>query len=153
MPETGNQSLARYLRQTIFSGLGEAGQRRLLAARVAIIGCGATGTVIANHLARAGVGYLRIVDRDYIELNNLQRQLLFDEEDMRQGLPKAAAAAIKLRRINSEIEIEAVVTDVNPGNVVQLVPSSATSLNWRVPSDTCTVTGVGPMSCPSTTTR
>ena len=121
MQQTQNQSLARYLRQTIFSGLGEAGQRRLLAARVAIIGCGATGTVIANHLARAGVGHLRLVDRDYIELNNLQRQLLFDEEDMRLGLPKAVAAAAKLRRINSEIEIEAVVADVNPGNVVQLV--------------------------------
>ncbi|WP_423223998.1 ThiF family adenylyltransferase [Candidatus Amarolinea aalborgensis] len=121
MQETTNHSLARYVRQTIFSGLGEAGQRRLLAARVVIIGCGATGTVMANHLARAGVGHLRVVDRDYIELNNLQRQLLFDEEDMRQGLPKAAAAAAKLRRINSEIEIEAVVADVNPGNVVQLV--------------------------------
>lgn len=121
MPERDNQSLARYVRQTIFSSLGEAGQRRLLDSRVAIIGCGATGTVIANHLTRAGVGFLRIVDRDYIELNNLQRQLLFDEEDMRQGLPKAAAAAIKLRRINSEIEIEAVVTDVNPGNVLSLV--------------------------------
>jgi len=121
MQETTNHSLARYVRQTIFSGLGEAGQRRLLAARVVIIGCGATGTVMANHLARAGVGHLRVVDRDYIELNNLQRQLLFDEEDMRQGLPKAVAAAAKLRRINSEIEIEAVVADVNPGNVVQLV--------------------------------
>ena len=121
MQETTNHSLVRYLRQTIFSGLGEAGQRRLLAARVVIIGCGATGTVIANHLARAGVGHLRVVDRDYIELNNLQRQLLFDEEDMRQGLPKAVAAAAKLRRINSEIEIEALVADVNPGNVVQLV--------------------------------
>mgnify|MGYP003380655040 CR=1 FL=1 len=73
MQETTNHSLARYVRQTIFSGLGEAGQRRLLAARVVIIGCGATGTVMANHLARAGVGHLRVVDRDYIELNNLQR--------------------------------------------------------------------------------
>ena len=121
MQERTNQTLARYGRQIIFPSLGEAGQRRLLAARVVIIGCGATGTVIANHLARAGIGYLRLVDRDYIELNNLQRQLLFDEDDIRQGLPKAAAAASKLRRINTEIEIAAVVTDVNPGNVLPLI--------------------------------
>lgn len=121
MQERTNQALARYGRQIIFASLGEAGQRRLLAARVVIIGCGATGAVIANHLARAGIGYLRLVDRDYIELNNLQRQLLFDEDDIRQGLPKAAAAANKLRRINAEIEIAAVVTDVNPGNVLPLI--------------------------------
>lgn len=121
MQERTNQALARYGRQIIFASLGEAGQRRLLAARVVIIGCGATGTVIANHLARAGIGYLRLVDRDYIELNNLQRQLLFDEDDIRQGLPKAVAAANKLRRINAEIEIAAVVTDVNPGNVLPLI--------------------------------
>ena len=80
---------SRYIRQTIFSGIGSAGQQKLLAARVAIIGCGATGTVIANHLARAGVGYLTVVDRDFIELNNLQRQLLFDEQDLAENLPKA----------------------------------------------------------------
>lgn len=121
MQTTGDARLARYLRQTILGGFGAEGQRRLLAARVVIIGCGATGSVIANHLARAGVGALRIVDRDYIELNNLQRQLLFDEEDIRQGLPKAIAAANKLQRINSEIVVEATVADVNPGNVTALI--------------------------------
>ncbi|MCP4358273.1 MAG: hypothetical protein GY796_09690, partial [Chloroflexi bacterium] len=75
-------NLSRYLRQTIFPGIAEEGQKKLLAARVVIIGCGATGTVIANHLARAGVGHLTIVDRDFIELSNLQRQLLFDEQDL-----------------------------------------------------------------------
>ena len=75
-------NLSRYARQIIYPGLGEAGQRRLLASTVVIVGCGATGTVIANHLARAGVGHLRIVDRDFIELNNLQRQVLFDENDI-----------------------------------------------------------------------
>ncbi len=92
-----------------------------MASRVVLVGCGATGTVIANHLVRAGIGYLRIVDRDYIELNNLQRQLLFDEDDIEAGLPKAVAAAQKLRRINSTIEVEPVVVDVDAGNVVQLV--------------------------------
>ena len=106
--------LARYARQTIFRELGEAGQRKLLAATVVVIGCGATGTVIANHLARSGVGHLRIVDRDFIELNNLQRQLLFDEQDIADRLPKAEAARRKLARINSEITVEGIVADVNP---------------------------------------
>lgn len=114
-------NLTRYQRQMIFSGLGEAGQRRLLASSVAIIGCGATGTVLANHLARAGVGRLRLVDRDYIELNNLQRQLLYDEADLAAGLPKAVAAARRLRAINSEIAIEEVVADFNPGNALDLL--------------------------------
>lgn len=111
----------RYIRQTIFASLGEAGQQRLLAARVVLVGCGATGTVIANHLVRAGVGGLRIVDRDYIELNNLQRQLLFDEDDIEAGLPKAVAAANKLRRINSTVAVVPVVADIHAGNIVQLV--------------------------------
>ncbi len=115
------RELSRYQRQMLFPALGEAGQRRLLAARVAIIGCGATGSVIANHLARAGVGYLRLVDRDFVELNNLHRQLLFDEDDVAEALPKAVAAARKLRRINSQITIEDVVADVNPGNVLGLI--------------------------------
>ncbi len=111
----------RYARQTIFAPLGTAGQERLLSARVVLVGCGATGTVIANHLVRAGVGFLRIIDRDYVELNNLPRQLLFDEDDIEEGLPKAAAAVRKLRRINSSIEIVGEVTDVHAGSVVQLV--------------------------------
>lgn len=114
-------SLARYARQIIFGGIGEEGQRALLAARVTIIGVGATGSVLANHLARAGVGFLRLVDRDFIELNNLQRQLLYDEDDIAAMLPKATAAARKLRRINSSIHIEEIVTDVTPANIAGLV--------------------------------
>jgi molybdopterin-synthase adenylyltransferase len=113
--------LARYLRQTIFPGIGQEGQQKLLAARVTIVGCGATGTVLANHLARAGVGHLTIIDRDFIELNNLQRQLLFDEQDLAENLPKAAAAERKLRAINSEIEVQGVVSDVNAENIEALI--------------------------------
>lgn len=113
--------LARYARQTIFPGIGEDGQRRLLDARVTIVGVGATGSVLANHLARAGAGHLRIVDRDFVELNNLQRQMLYDEDDLAQMLPKAVAAARKLRRINSTIEIEDIVADVNATNIVNLI--------------------------------
>ncbi len=115
------RELSRYSRQILFPALGEAGQRRLLRSRVAVIGCGATGSVIANLLARAGVGYLRVVDRDFVELNNLHRQILFDEEDAAEALPKAVATARKLRRINSQITVEDVVTDVNPGNVSGLI--------------------------------
>lgn len=112
---------ARYLRQTIFPGIGVAGQQKLLAARVVVIGCGATGTVIANHLARAGVGHLTVVDRDFIELNNLQRQLLFDEHDLAENMPKAVAAERKLRAINSDIEVRGLVTDVNAENIEALI--------------------------------
>ncbi|MDM8529551.1 ThiF family adenylyltransferase [Anaerolineales bacterium HSG25] len=113
--------MSRYLRQTLFPGIGKTGQQKLLSAQVVIIGCGATGTVIANHLARAGIGQLTIVDRDFIELNNLQRQLLFDEQDLADMLPKAIAAARKLRRINSEITVEGIVTDVNTENIETLI--------------------------------
>jgi adenylyltransferase/sulfurtransferase len=105
----------------IFPGVGEAGQRALLQARVTIVGLGATGSVLANHLTRAGVGFLRLIDRDFIELNNLQRQLLYDEEDIAALLPKAVAAARKLRRINSSITIEEIVTDVTPANIAGFV--------------------------------
>src|SRR5437868_9271444 len=101
--------LARYARQIRFAPLGEEGQRRLAAGRALVCGCGALGSVIANTLARSGVGYLRIVDRDFLELNNLQRQVLFDESDVAAGLPKAIAAAAKLRAINSQITIEPLV--------------------------------------------
>lgn len=113
--------LKRYVRQTIFAGMGEAGQRKLLAAHVVVAGCGATGTNIANHLARAGVGHLTVIDRDFIELNNLQRQLLFDEQDLADNLPKAVAAERKLRTINSEIEVEGLVADINAENVEELI--------------------------------
>ncbi|MEA3337029.1 MAG: ThiF family adenylyltransferase [Chloroflexota bacterium] len=116
-----SQDLSRYVRQTIFPELGETGQRKLLESTVVLLGCGATGTVIANHLVRSGIGRLRIIDRDFIELNNLQRQLLFDEQDIAMRLPKAEAARRKLAAVNSDIEIEGIVADVNPDNVVSLL--------------------------------
>ncbi len=112
--------LARYSRQMLFEPIGEEGQRRLLEARVTLIGCGALGTVLANTLARAGIGFMRIVDRDFIELNNLQRQVLFNEDDIAANLPKAEAARRKIQRINSSIDVEAVVTDVNHRNIEKL---------------------------------
>jgi molybdopterin-synthase adenylyltransferase len=113
-------NLDRYVRQMRFAPLGEAGQRRLGAARVLVCGCGALGSMIAALLARAGVGKLRIVDRDFLELNNLQRQMLYDEADVAAALPKAIAAANQLRKINSSIEIEPVVADVTAANVLAL---------------------------------
>jgi molybdopterin/thiamine biosynthesis adenylyltransferase len=116
-----NQDIARYARQIIYPGIGEEGQRALLAAHVTIVGVGATGSVLANHLARAGVGHLLLVDRDYLELNNLQRQMLYDEDDIAAMLPKASAAARKLRRINSSIEIQELVADANASNIEGLI--------------------------------
>ncbi len=116
-----DDSLERYSRQVRFPPLGEEGQRALLKSRVTLCGCGALGTVLANHLARAGVGSIRIVDRDFIETHNLQRQVLFDEEDVAQNLPKAEAAARKIRAINSAISIEPVVTDIDHTNIIDLV--------------------------------
>jgi molybdopterin-synthase adenylyltransferase len=113
--------IERYSRQVRFPALGENGQRKLMASKVTICGCGALGTVLANHLVRAGVGHVRIVDRDFIETPNLQRQILFDEADVAANLPKAEAAARKLRAINSEVEIEAVVTDIDHTNILDLV--------------------------------
>ncbi len=111
---------SRYSRQVLFDKIGEEGQRRLASARVVLIGCGALGTVLADTLVRAGVGHLRICDRDYIERDNLQRQVLFDEDDIAANLPKAQAAVAKLRRINSEVTIEAEVVDVNHTNIERL---------------------------------
>src|SRR6188472_279931 len=99
-------ALARYARQMRYSPIGVAGQKKLLASRALVVGCGALGSVIANTLARAGVGHLRIVDRDFLELNNLQRQVLYDEDDVAAGLPKAIAARNRLAKINSQIDIE-----------------------------------------------
>lgn len=123
MPVSPDQ-LDRYSRQVLFEPIGADGQQRLLASRVTLIGCGALGTVIASTLARAGVGHLRICDRDDIELNNLQRQVLFDEDDIARGLPKAVAAAEKLRRANSGVTIEPQVTDVDCDNIEALVAGS-----------------------------
>jgi adenylyltransferase/sulfurtransferase len=116
-----SESLERYSRQIRFPQLGEAGQRALMQSRVALCGCGALGTVLANHLARAGVGSIRIIDRDFIETHNLQRQILFDENDVAQNLPKAEAAARKIRAINSAISVEPVVTDIDHTNILDLV--------------------------------
>src|ERR1700693_2748021 len=120
MPQ-GTPTLDRYSRQTLFKPIGKEGQERLLAASVAIIGCGALGSTLANNLCRAGVGRLVIADRDYIEVNNLQRQILFDEEDITRRLPKAVAAAEKLRRINSATSIEPLVEDINADGIESLV--------------------------------
>ena len=107
----------RYHRQTLLPQIGAAGQARLGAAHVLLVGCGALGSVLADQLVRAGVGSLRIVDRDVVELTNLQRQVLFDESDAREGTPKAVAAAARLRRINSEVRVEPIVADLHAGNV------------------------------------
>ena len=107
----------RYSRQVRFAPIGPEGQERIAAARVAIIGMGALGSVSAELLVRAGAGFVRLIDRDFVELSNLQRQALYDESDAQQMLPKAVAAEAKLRRINSTVALEAVVDDVNPSTV------------------------------------
>ncbi|MEI6500730.1 MAG: ThiF family adenylyltransferase [Armatimonadota bacterium] len=113
--------LARYARQIVHYQIGEAGQRKLCESRVVVAGCGALGSAAASLLVRAGVGYVRLLDRDFVELNNLQRQLLYDEQDVREGLPKAVAAAQKLGRINSQVAIEPHVVDLNSANAEQLL--------------------------------
>lgn len=118
---TTQPALDRYSRQTLFRPVGKQGQERLQASSVAIIGCGALGATLANNLCRAGIGRLVIADRDYIELNNLQRQILFDEDDITRRLPKAIAAAEKLRRINSDVSIKALVEDINTDGIESLV--------------------------------
>ena len=111
----------RYSRQILFAPLGAEGQKRLLASRVGIVGCGATGSALASLLARAGVGYLRIIDRDYVEASNLQRQVLFDESDAAESLPKAIAAARKIRTFNSDVSVEPHPEDLTPQNVHELL--------------------------------
>jgi len=111
----------RYSRQVLFHGIGAEGQRRLAAARVAIMGCGAIGSAVASLLARAGVGTLRIIDRDYVEPSNLQRQTLFDENDAAESVPKAVAAARKIAAFNSEIVVEPEVADLTPANIATLL--------------------------------
>ena len=111
----------RYSRQLLFPGIGAEGQRKLALARVVVVGCGATGTCVSSLLARAGVGNLRIIDRDYVEPSNLQRQILFDEADAAESLPKAIAAARKISAFNSEINVEAQVADLTPENIEALL--------------------------------
>jgi molybdopterin-synthase adenylyltransferase len=113
--------LERYSRQVLFQPIGEEGQRKLLNSRVAIVGVGALGTVIANHLVRSGVGFIRLIDRDLVELSNLQRQTLFNEKDARLNLPKAIAAEKKLKKVNSTVTVEPVIADLNLDNAEELL--------------------------------
>ncbi len=111
----------KYSRQILFAGLGEMGQERLLGSSVVLVGCGALGTATANLLARSGVGRLRIIDRDFVEPSNLQRQTLFDESDAREALPKAVAAEQHLRAVNSTVCVEGIVADLTPENTGELL--------------------------------
>lgn len=112
--------LARYVRQMRYHPFGEEGQERLSQSKALICGCGALGSVLANTLVRAGVGHVRIVDRDFLELNNLQRQVLYEESDVAAELPKAIAAKNRLERINSQVTIEAIVADLDHSNILKL---------------------------------
>jgi molybdopterin-synthase adenylyltransferase len=114
----------RYSRQVLFPGIGREGQQRLDQGRVAIVGCGATGACVSGLLARAGVGHLTIIDRDYVEPSNLQRQSLFDEADAAESLPKAIAAARKIAAFNSEVQTTPVVADLTPENIEQLLANA-----------------------------
>src|SRR4030081_1423537 len=111
----------RYSRQILFTEIGEAGQQRLLESSAVLVGCGALGTALANLLVRAGLGKIRILDRDFVEPSNLQRQTLFEESDAREALPKAVAAERRLRAINSGVAIEGIVTDLGPKNAEELL--------------------------------
>lgn len=115
------QLAERYSRQILYRGIGAEGQQKLEAAHVAIVGCGATGAAVAGLLARAGIGILTLIDRDYVEESNLQRQVLFDEEDARLALPKAEAARRKISLFNSEISVHAHITDLVPANIHELL--------------------------------
>lgn len=116
--------LGRYSRQQLFYGIGNDGQKKLLQSKVVIIGCGALGCNIANLLVRAGVGKVRIIDRDFVEYHNLQRQTLFDEEDVKSRVPKAVAAMRRLQKINSLVEIEGIAVELNPFNAEGLCAGS-----------------------------
>jgi adenylyltransferase/sulfurtransferase len=120
-PSVNNSVRQKYSRQILFAGIGELGQEHLLAASAVVVGCGAIGAAAANLLVRAGVGRVRVVDRDFVEPSNLQRQTLFDEADARDALPKAVAAERKLRSINASVSVEGIVADVNPLNAGELL--------------------------------
>jgi adenylyltransferase/sulfurtransferase len=119
----------RYSRQILFRGVGAEGQRRLAEARVAVVGCGATGSAVASLLARSGVGTIRIIDRDYVEPSNLQRQTLFDETDARESLPKAVAAARRIAAFNSQIVADPKVADLTPENIEVLLEGASLILD------------------------
>jgi adenylyltransferase/sulfurtransferase len=114
-------SADRYSRQVLFPGIGEAGQRKIRNASICVVGCGALGSFQAEALARAGAGFLRLIDRDYVDYTNLQRQWLYDEEDARNESPKAIAAARRLRMLNAQVNIEPLVTDLTPSNAEELL--------------------------------
>lgn len=107
----------RYSRQILFAPIGEAGQQKLAQSKILIVGVGALGTVLANHMVRSGVGHVRFVDRDFVEASNLQRQMLFDEQDVADSLPKAIAAERKLKKINSDVVVEGIIGDVTASNI------------------------------------
>ncbi|WP_047154449.1 ThiF family adenylyltransferase [Aneurinibacillus tyrosinisolvens] len=111
----------RYSRQILFTPIGKHGQERLAESKVAVVGAGALGTVLANHMVRAGIGHVRIIDRDFVEPSNLQRQMLYDENDAANHTPKAIAAYEKLKAINSSIVIEPVIADITPANAESLL--------------------------------
>jgi len=111
----------KYSRQMLFQPLGPEGQERLVSTRAVLVGCGAIGAATANLLVRAGIGRLRVIDRDFVEPSNLQRQTLFDEADAREALPKALAAQRKLNSINSEVQVDGIVADLNPRNALELL--------------------------------
>ncbi|WP_458413623.1 ThiF family adenylyltransferase [Schinkia sp. CFF1] len=115
------EDFERYSRQSLFSAIGYDGQKKLAKSRIAIVGAGALGTVVANHLTRSGIGFIRIIDRDFVEQSNLQRQSLFDEKDAKENTPKAIGAYEKLIKINSSIVIEPVVTDIHAWNAKELL--------------------------------
>jgi len=119
--DTKVQLQERYSRQILFAGIGVEGQQKLADSRIAIVGCGATGSALSSLLVRAGVGWVRVIDRDYIEPSNLQRQVLFDEKDAAESLPKAVAAARKLRQVNSEVTVDGQVADLTPANCEELL--------------------------------
>jgi adenylyltransferase/sulfurtransferase len=119
----------RYSRQVLFPGIGESGQEKLAAAHVALVGCGATGAAAASLLARAGIGTLTLIDRDFVEESNLQRQVLFDEADARESLPKAEAARRKIALFNSSSKVHARVADLTPGNIHELLAGACIILD------------------------
>jgi adenylyltransferase/sulfurtransferase len=124
--------MARYHRQILLPLVGRAGQEKLAAARVLLVGCGALGSVIADQLVRAGVGWMRIADRDVVELTNLQRQVLFDEDDARNATPKAVAAARRLAKINSSVIVEPAAVDVHAANIEELIATGGSSKSKHV---------------------
>ena len=125
------EELDRYSRQTIFPGIGPEGQQKLAAGFAVVVGCGALGTIISSALVRAGVGRVRVIDRDFIEYHNLQRQAIFTEGDIEENLPKAAAAEQHLREANSAVGVEGVVADFSRTNAEELVKGADTAEDVR----------------------